>query len=486
VKRLTYTDEGGRRLIDCRNCGQAARVDVHGERLTVTCFARCDQDAALEGVDISMLIDEVKAAKDPVSSNGARVQRVVEGPPINGTELLDEVKAFIRRFVVLQSEAAGDLLALWVLHTHAFEAAWATPYLRVVSAAPDSGKTLLMEVLSSISRSGWHAVNPSVAVLYRRIDRDQPTLLLDEMDNYPLDDRRDALSVLNGGYKRGAKVDRCKENGDLQSFDAFCPKAYAGLDARAIVSALLSRSITLRMERKTASEKVDMWIAPLVEPEAVALRERCEAWAEQNVEALTSHRPNLLGLFNRAAEVWWALLAIAEHAGGDWPERARVAAREFASGGDDTDEAPDQVRLLLDIREAFGEENTISTVNLLAHLNGLDESPWGARRRGEGLDARGLARMLRPFKIKPRKVRVVDKVLRGYHVDSFEDAFARHLPEAEQAEQAEHPAAGLEPNVPDVPDVPPSETPAREHHSGDGETLGAAWARLERERGGAS
>jgi len=179
-----------------------------------------------------------------------------------------------------------------------------------------------------------------VAVLYRRVDRDKPALLVDEVDNYPMDERRDALAVLNAGYKRGARVDRCKENGDLVSFDAFCPKAYAGLDSGALVATLLSRSITLRMERKTARERAEMWIAPLVEPEAVALRERCEAWGAQHVERLATHRPDLLGLFNRAAEVWWALLSIAEQAGGEWEARARDATGEFASGGDGTDDVP--------------------------------------------------------------------------------------------------------------------------------------------------
>ena len=95
------------------------------------------------------------------------------------------------------------------------EAAWATPYLRVTSAAPGSGKTLLLEILESVCRRGWHAVNPSVAVLYRKIDRAQPTLLLDEIDNYPLDDRRDALAVLNAGYKRGARSTAAKRTVNL-------------------------------------------------------------------------------------------------------------------------------------------------------------------------------------------------------------------------------------------------------------------------------
>ena len=148
--------------------------------------------------------------------------------PVVGVELLGDIRRFIQRFVVLPSDEAADMLALWVAHTHAFEAAWATPYLRITSAAPSSGKTLLLEVLASVVRNGWHAINPSVAVLYRKIDRAAPTLLLDEMDNYPLDDRRDALAVLNAGYKRGARVDRCKENGDLESFNAFCPRPTPG------------------------------------------------------------------------------------------------------------------------------------------------------------------------------------------------------------------------------------------------------------------
>ena len=165
---------------------------------------------------------------------------------------------------------------------------------------------------------------------------------------------------------------------------------------------------------------------------------------------------------NRRAEVWWALLAIAERVAGDWPERARDAAAELASGGDGTDDVPDQVRLLVDIRAAFGKEKAISTSTLLAGLNGIDESPWGARRKGEGLDARGLARMLRPFKVKSKTVRVGDKTAKGYHLDEFEDAFARHLPEGSQGSQASQPASGLERDVTDVTDVTDNQTRARE------------------------
>ncbi|HEX5923890.1 MAG TPA: hypothetical protein VFY45_08660, partial [Baekduia sp.] len=136
---------------------------------------------------------------------------------------------------------------------------------------PDSGKTLLLELLAAICRAGG-TLNPSTAVLYRRIQRDTPTLLLDEMDNYPLNDRTDALSMLNTGYKRGAKVDRCTSTGDLESFSCFCPKAFAGLDQRAMVPTLLSRSVTIRLERKAPHEQVDRWIWQLVADDVQALR----------------------------------------------------------------------------------------------------------------------------------------------------------------------------------------------------------------------
>jgi hypothetical protein len=380
---------------------------------------------------------------------------------VDGAALLDEVGAFIERFQVLPSPEVRDLLGLWVLHSHTVESAWATPYLRITSAAPESGKTQLLEILATLVRRGWHAVNPSVAVLYRKIDRETPTLLLDEMDNYPIDERRDALAVLNAGYKRGARIDRCRDTGELESFSAFCCKAYAGLDKHQLVDTLLSRSITIRLERRLPTERVEMWIGQLTEPQAVPLREHCELWASQNLAALYAAEPELpKGMINRAAEVWWALLAVADLVGGDWPARASAAARMLSTGGDDRDGQADQVLLLADIQAAFGERDTITTADLLAALNNRDESPWGARRRGEGLDARGLAKLLRPFGVRSRTVRVVDRTAKGYHLEQFDGAFARHLPEASRGSPASQPAPGLERDVTDVTDVTDPETAA--------------------------
>jgi hypothetical protein len=431
------------------------------------CFAYLPSDGGKVGVDDFLVghgKDELVALIEhkwrPLPSDATKRERKpTEVPPqVDGIELLADIGDFIGRFMVLPSEEAADLLALWVLHTWTFEAAFATLYLRITSAAPDSGKTLLMEILTALCRRGWHAINPSTAVLYRKIDAQTPTLLLDEMDNYPVDDRRDALSVLNAGYKRGATVDRCSDTGKLEAFKCFCPKAYAGLDDRSLVNTLLSRSATIRLESKTAGERKDMWIAPLVEESCAELRDRCGAWAHHNVDALRGAQPDLPPwLVNRAAEVWWALLTIADLVGGDWPDRARKASKVLTTGGDATDDSSPQTQLLSDIRAAFRDGQNIFTKDLLTKLNADDEGPWKARRRGEGLDARGLAGMLRPFKIRSRTVRVGEKTAKGYGLDQFTDAFARYLPQTpiypSQASQASQPNADGAGDVTDVTDV---------------------------------
>ena len=104
---------------------------------------------SLHGKAASVEIVEAAHGKDAYDHLGAgkTIDEFVElsgrantSQQVETAELLDEIKAFITRFVVLPSDAAGDVLALWVLHTHAFDAFWATPYLRIVSATPEAAR----------------------------------------------------------------------------------------------------------------------------------------------------------------------------------------------------------------------------------------------------------------------------------------------------------------------------------------------------------
>ena len=65
-------------------------------------------------------------------------------------------------------------------------------------------------------------------------------------------------------------------------------------------------------------------------------------------------------------------------------------------------------------------------MDLCDRLAALEEAPWGDWY-GKPLDQRGLARLLRHHRIKPKQVWIDGKNKRAYERDQFEDAFTRYL-----------------------------------------------------------
>ena len=153
---------------------------------------------------------------------------------LGGAAVLDAVGAFIRRFVALRDDHT-DLIALWVVRTHALDAADTAPYLNIKSAEKRSGKTRLLEVLSLLVLCAWLTCRVSAAVLVREVAAETPTLLLDESDAAFKGDRDYAETlrgVLNAGLRRGGVASLCVSRGkdfDYADFAVFGPKAIAGI-----------------------------------------------------------------------------------------------------------------------------------------------------------------------------------------------------------------------------------------------------------------
>jgi len=351
---------------------------------------------------------------------------------VEGAALLNIVMAFVRRYVVL-SEKAAVAVALWIVHTYAIEAAEATPYLNITSAEKRSGKTRLLEVLSLLVARPWPTPRATAAVLVRKLARGMPTLLLDESDAAFRGNREyaEALrAVLNAGWRRGgAACLLVKKGGDWlpQDFTVFGPKAIAGIGR--LPDTVGDRAIAIVLKRRAPNEQVVRFRRRDAEPLAEYLREGLAQWASTNMESLRIARPDIpASLDDRAAESWEPLLAIADALGGDWPERARQAAVAL-SAGQEREEDSLGVRLLRDTQFVFQERRTdrLSSENLVAALNEMEEAPWGDLR-GKPLDKRSLARRLRPYGIRPKQVRVGDRTLKGYMQEDFHDAWARYIP----------------------------------------------------------
>jgi len=349
-----------------------------------------------------------------------------------GAALLDAVADAIRSYVVL-SNAQRDALALWGAHCHAFEAAEATPYQHVTSAERESGKTRLLEVLALLTPRALHLSNTTTAALARSVSQEPPpTLLLDESDNTLKREREYVaalLSILNDGYRRGGQTLLClPPKWEPSLLPVFSPKAIAGLGT--LPDTVASRSIHIELKRKTKAEHVERFRRREAVAVLAPLRDALEAWAVEHIDTLAAARPELPDeLGDRAQDVWEPLLAIADLAGDNWPQRARAAALEL-SAGQNIDEESSRVRLLFDIRTVFDarDADRLSTAALVEELCGNDEAPWGDfGRPPKPLNGRTLAKMLRPFDIRPRVIRLASETARGYAREQFDDAFERYL-----------------------------------------------------------
>jgi hypothetical protein len=435
--------------------GRGAPVDL------TSVGSELERAGRLDAVGGRTALAELAAITPAVSSAPHHARRVIEAAHARdgwrsaaAASPADAVLQYVRRFIVLTVEQA-ETIALWALHTHVFEAFDYSPILWISSAEKRSGKSLLLAVLELVVARSWMVVRPSEAVAYRKIARDRPTLLLDETDTiFGRNSEHEGLrALLNAGNRRGVVVPRCAgpQRDRLEEFEVYCPKALAGIGR--LPDTVEDRSIPIRLKRRTRGEPVERFRRRDVLPEAEVLRELVQSWAESLAGELEHARPDLPEqLDDRAADGWEPLLAIADVAGGEWPQRARRAALAL-SAEQDRDPDSHRVQLLADIRRAFDAlgGDRLATAALLSRLTADEEAPWTTYGKGDKpLGAHALSRLLQPFGIRSRTVRLPDGTTpKGYLREQFEDAWERYAPAS-----------------------PPSETPHRHKPHGERDSGG--------------
>lgn len=184
--------------------------------------------------------------------------------------------------------------------------------------------------------------------------------------------------------------------------------------------------IILPMRRRAPSERVEPWRSRIHSREAWIIQEQLIQWAGSVEEDIPEGYDNFpQGVEDRAADMWEPLLLVADQASDDWPGLARKACVAIVTQSKDSTPSLG-IRLLKDLREVFGTNDHMSTNDLLNGLYDMEEAPW-AEMRGRPLDPRGLARLLRPYEIKPTTVRVGNATAKGYSRDDMWDAWQRYL-----------------------------------------------------------
>jgi hypothetical protein len=214
-----------------------------------------------------------------------------------------------------------------------------------------------------------------------------------------------------------------------QDYPAYCAVALAGLGT--LPETIADRAVVIRMNRRKRIERVDPWRERVNAQEAKALGAALGAWMNDAVLSYPSHMP----VEDRAADVWEALVMVADAGGGHWPHRARNAA--IATSIND-EKASVGVQLLEDLGIVFGVRDKLTTEQILQELSDLAEAQWRHfHNDGEALNARDLSKHLRPYGVRPTDVWVGGRCAKGYVADALRDAWERYLPVSEQREVRE-------------------------------------------------
>jgi hypothetical protein len=216
------------------------------------------------------------------------------------------------------------------------------------------------------------------------------------------------------------------------------------------------RAVVIGMRRRAPGERVKQWRTKRAVPALHALRDRLHSAMRAHLDELENADPEL-PVEDRAADVWAPLVAVADLAGSDWPQRARDACRALTTAGDPEADSASE-RLLADLKSIFADTGAdqFSTAHLLDQLHALEEAPW-SDWFGNPLTPRGLANLLRPYGVRSRTIRPVDGDIaykpgkpaaeqgaKGYLRADLADPWARYVPESGEPPPADdvHGAGG--------------------------------------------
>jgi hypothetical protein len=351
-------------------------------------------------------------------------------PDLTGAALLDAVHAALTRYVVLPSQAATDAVVLWIAASHA-QPAWAHAP-RLVIRAPERrcGKSRLLDVVEATSHNPVITVNASPAAVYRSITEDPPTMLVDEADTIfgPKAEgaNEDLRGLFNAGHQRGRPALRYDAStSSVVSIPTFAMAAFAGIGA--MPDTIEDRAVIVHMRRRARDEKTDPYRSRRDRAPLRDLAEQLTAWLRADLPAL-EHAVPAMPVEDRAADTWEPLVAVADHAGGDWPERARAAAVALTAEAADSGEISDRLRVLADCRTAFADDLALPTIELLARLWAIPDSGWNEFGPG-GLTGKKLGSLLREYGIRSANIRFLGiGQAKGYQRAEFVDTWQRYCP----------------------------------------------------------
>jgi hypothetical protein len=348
---------------------------------------------------------------------------------VDPAQLLEEILAIIRRFIVLDREHAYAT-TLWVAFTWFIDVVKVAPLIIINAPERECGKSQLLTVLFKLSRKALTTANMRSATLFRIAEKWRPSIMVDEADTFIKTDE-EMSGLINAGHTRDSSFAwrLVGDKHEPKRFNVWGAKALAGITLeKHLPDSTMSRGILIELRRKLPDEKV----ARLRHAEADLfdrLQSKLARFAEDYSEEVRQARPVLPEVLgDRAQDNWEPLFAIAECAGPEWMKRATGAALKLSGdGGHKTISAGNE--LLADIQEIFQSRriSKISYADLIAALLDDSEKSWATYNWGKPITMRQVTKQLTPYGIRSKTIRFGYDTDKGFELSQFDDAFARYL-----------------------------------------------------------
>lgn len=261
VEQKTMTNAARRRIVPTllTNKGQFIRLDYLKRKTP--------QDLLIINGKY-VLNDEIE--QDPFSENEVsltdrNVRKYLNGEysdeDLTPRKIVSDMEALIRQFYYFPPERDFwyKMLAVWIYGTYYYMLFSQYPYL-LIDGVKGSGKSTIDTLIYKLAINAKLSANSSPAALYRMINQQGGTVILDEMENLfdkKVLDSGDLGAILKSGYSDVGRVYRVGIRNDEQvtlNYRVFGPKVISNING--VDEVLESRCINLKTPRRVTAETV--------------------------------------------------------------------------------------------------------------------------------------------------------------------------------------------------------------------------------------
>ena len=152
----------------------------------------------------------------------------VKGKNVKANTLYSNIKQLFKKYVIVSDEFF-DVIVSYIMMTYIYVLFQVIPYLWI-NGEKGTGKSTIMKIMSKLCFNPMFCSNINPANIFRQIDNDGSTIILDEFEKMYGEDKQEIIKILNQGFNIDGVVPRCVgQSNQIRKFRSFSPKIMGGI-----------------------------------------------------------------------------------------------------------------------------------------------------------------------------------------------------------------------------------------------------------------